>query len=77
MAKAKKGMRVTHNSTGESGVVSAVIRGIVYVVMRDGSTKAAHAGSFSKSSGGLCLLWLVGFLGFTGGLIGGVIDAYS
>lgn len=68
--KAKKGMKVTHNSTGQSGIVTAVIRGVVHIVTPKGETASGYAGSFSKS-GGLCLLWVVGVLGFASGLIRG------
>lgn len=60
MGRPKKGQRVTHSSTGESGIVSAVIRGVVYVVMRDGSTKSGYAGSFHSSKKG-CLFSLILF----------------
>lgn len=61
MGRPQKGQRVTHSSTGESGIVSAVIRGVVYAVMRDGSIKSGYAGSFHKS-GGWCPLVLLGIL---------------
>jgi hypothetical protein len=52
MGKPKKGMKVTHTSTNQTGVVSAVIRGIVHVVFPDGSKGSAPAGTFHKSGGG-------------------------
>lgn len=52
MGKPKKGMRVRHNSTGQEGVVTAVIRGVVHVVFPGGKRGSAYAGSFSKAKGG-------------------------
>ena len=56
MGKPKKGMRVRHNSTGQEGVITAVIRGVVHVVFPGGKKGSAYAGSFSKApSKGGCL----------------------
>lgn len=52
MGKPKKGMRVTHTSTNQTGVVTAVIRGVIHVVFPDGTKRSAHAGSFHKAGGG-------------------------
>lgn len=56
MARAKKGMKVTHTSTNQTGVVTAVIRGIVHIVTPDGKKASAPSTSFHKSGGCLVIL---------------------
>lgn len=78
MAKAKKGMNVGHKSGRTGKITGSASGGVFSWVKFSGAKRSVLVPTSSlHKKGGLCLLWMAGFLGFTGGLIGGVIDAYS
>ena len=70
MAKAKRGQKVRHNSSGREGVISSVFRGMAHVIFRDGSHSYVHTGQLSKSGGCLLILaipaivFLIGVISF-------------
>lgn len=59
--KVSRGMKVIHTQTGQQGIVTDVFRGIIHVVLPDGTKASSNASSFhAHGKGGPCLVWIGG-----------------
>lgn len=63
MGKAKRGMKVTHSSTGKQGVVASIFRGTIRVIFPDGTESIGRASSYHKTSPWPCAFIVIACFG--------------